>query len=138
MKKYWRWSVYLILFFLFVIFFESETVFAHRMVVEPIEDGVVYVRYDDGTPASAAYVTAYDETGDVLVEGQVDEEGYFYYDHDEEIDRFVADDGLGHRSASKDKMESPHILEKIPLVIRALLGTGVVVFIAAIFSFRNK
>lgn len=114
----------------------SNTVFAHRMIVETVEDGLIHVRYDDGTDAPLAVVSIYDEDGKQLVEGEVDENGSFYYDEKIDVHRIVADDGMGHRASSVSEEES--IVEKIPLFIRALLGVSVLLFIASTFYSRSN
>ncbi|MBP1969466.1 hypothetical protein J2Z83_001570 [Virgibacillus natechei] len=120
-----------------LIYPNSNTVFAHRMIVETVEDGLIHVRYDDGTDAPLAVVSIYDEDGKQLVEGEVDEDGYFYYDEEIDVHRIVADDGMGHRASSVSE-EEESIVEKIPLFIRALLGVSVLLFIASTFYFRSN
>ncbi|MCC5911157.1 MAG: hypothetical protein JJT76_12040 [Clostridiaceae bacterium] len=75
----------------------TTAVYAHRMVIEPIESGMIKVGYEDGSFSEGTNVIVYDSEGEEIFTGAVDEEGYFYYDADSDAARIVADDGMGHR-----------------------------------------
>ncbi|MBM4761481.1 hypothetical protein [Bacillus sp. B15-48] len=129
---------YLLFLCIGLLFFMSpQSAFAHKMVVEQVDAGVIHVRYDDGTAARLAIVSAFNDDGHLLFEQQVNEDGDLHYDKEVNVYRFVADDGLGHR-ASSVVTEEPTMLESIPISIRALLGVSLLLFIAAIFLFRKR
>ena len=111
-------------------------VFAHLMLVEKVEEGVLLVRYDDGTISARSTVTLYDEEGNIVSEGSVDNQGLYHYDSQKPVYRAVADDGLGHR-AHWVKGETKTWLE-IPRWMRALLGVAVLLFIASFAYYRSN
>ncbi len=112
---------------------------AHRMIIEEVEEGIVLVRYDDGTEARVASVSTFNQEGEVVAEGTVDENGRFHYDKDIDAYRFVADDGLGHRATwVNEEDEETTGLASVPLPVRAILGVSVCLFVAAIFLYRRK
>lgn len=79
-----------------VTFILSAPVYAHRMIIQPIESGVIEVKYADGSFSRRTEVAVYDENDKVLEQGKLDEDGKFYYDESEEAYYIVADDGMGH------------------------------------------
>lgn len=84
----------------------TNTAFAHKMLIEPIEDGKIRVIYGDGTLSTTSQVTVLGENKDLITSGSVDEEGCFYYPlHAVFIE---ANDGMGHRAKWKvgDPMKS--------------------------------
>lgn len=133
----WKGIVNVLCFLLIFLTFENVTVYAHKMLVENLEPGTFHVRYDDGTNASLATVIFYDNNGNELLRGQVDEEGIITYDKSSPIYSVVADDGLGHR-ATWVESEQDHILSSIPLLMRAFLGISLLLFIAALFAYRRS
>ncbi|GAB3801216.1 hypothetical protein [Virgibacillus kimchii] len=114
-----------------------HTASAHRMLIEHDEAGFIHVRYDDGTGAGNAFVTAYDENGDVLFERKTDDDGILNYDKEWEIHRVVADDRMGHRAVSTTGEEAS-LLDSVPLSVRALFGFSILLFIAAFFLLRTN
>ncbi len=109
---------------------------AHRMIIEHVDDRVIQVRYDDGTPAKLAVVTTYDADGRQLFKHEVNDEGYLDYEHQSDVHRLVANDGLGHRASSIQ--EDTNGMEGIPVFIRALLGVSFLSFIGAVFYVRTR
>ncbi|UJL45250.1 hypothetical protein KFZ58_12615 [Virgibacillus sp. NKC19-16] len=120
----------------FSTLFHPQAAFAHRMVIEQVEDGLVHVRYDDGASAGLAIVSAFDEDGELLDEGETDEDGYFHYEKGLDVHRFAADDGMGHRATFVSGEENT--VDTIPLYIRALLGVSILLFTASSFYYRSK
>ncbi|WP_350343057.1 hypothetical protein PRVXT_002334 [Proteinivorax tanatarense] len=80
-----------------VMVFLPSTAYAHRMVIEPKEDGKVWVGFDDGTTSSSVVVKVYDKDGELLEEGSLNSEGLFNYDAQSEAETLIAEDGMGHR-----------------------------------------
>lgn len=105
------------------------------MLVEHVEDGIIYIHYDNGTPAKIATVTLYDEHGNILLEEVANDHGYVYYDGETTVYRIVADDGMGHRASSVKSEENNE--ESIPSFMKALLGVSILLFVAAFFYYRN-
>ncbi|AKL97241.1 hypothetical protein CACET_c38130 [Clostridium aceticum] len=74
----------------------SVPVYAHKMMIEPIESGIVRVIYADGSFSERTEVVAYNANNEEVFRGQLDTDGYFYYDENDSVAYLVADDGLGH------------------------------------------
>ncbi|WP_164219528.1 hypothetical protein [Virgibacillus sp. YIM 98842] len=135
-----RWTDYLLVFCtvsFFLVLLYPQSASAHRMLVEHEEEGIIHVRYDDGTAAGAALVTAYDAKGDILFESEADEDGILNYERELEVHRLTADDGMGHRATWTDEEETS-ILDDIPLFVRAIFGISILLFLAAIFFSRTN
>ncbi len=124
------------LIILLTLFILQGTAFAHLMLVEQVEEGVLLVRYDDGTVSARSAVTLYDEEGTVLSEGSVNSQGLYHYDPQKPVYRAVADDGMGHR-AHWIRGETNTWLE-IPRWMRALLGISILLFIASLAYYRSS
>ena len=84
----------LLLFFLLMSMFASPAL-AHRMLIEPVEEGIIKVAYEDGRFSRRTEVFVYDHQGVELHSGKLDTQGNFHYPPDAVL--IVADDGLGHR-----------------------------------------
>ncbi|OIJ14135.1 hypothetical protein BKP35_08025 [Anaerobacillus arseniciselenatis] len=125
-----------LLLIIVIFLMQPEEVFAHRMLVEVVDDGVIQVRYDDGTRSGIAKVTAYDDLGDLLFEENVNENGIVYFDSSINIAQIVADDGMGHRATWTNDREEP--IPLIPVWMRTLLGVSLLLFIASFFHYRNQ
>ncbi|MDE5413687.1 hypothetical protein [Alkalihalobacterium chitinilyticum] len=124
----------MIFFFLFIGF---HTVSAHKMIIIPgDDDGALKVLYEDGSFSTRTVVTVYDEKGNEIDSGPLDEQGAFYFDHND-AHFFVATDGLGHRTewtVGEDVVvrSDPH---------RWIIGGAVFmvfVLISLIFYFRTR
>ncbi|MDT8861244.1 hypothetical protein N0O92_13460 [Alkalihalobacillus sp. MEB130] len=136
MKKSSKTLVFVFCLSLMVVLI-PDPVSAHRMIIEQTDSSTLHVRYDDGTNAQLATVTAYNENGMFLFEGKVDHNGYYKFDSEQTPHRFVADDGLGHRVVFiRDNNEQ--VLQAIPLWIRTFLGVSILLFIAALFKYRTR
>lgn len=105
--------------------------YAHGMFLRLEEPGVLRVEYDGGGFSPRTVVTIYDEAGNELGSGPVDEEGKFHFDPDLNVHRAVADDGLGHKAEYREGVEQKSI-PKLPVII------GVFVVIGIIFAVFNR
>ncbi len=108
---------------------------AHRMIVEPVEEGVVTVYYEGGQLARRAEVVVYDKEDNELARGGLDEEGKFEYPLDQEAALIVADDGMGHQAEYVVGEEIGGELPRGITVAAVLLVFGL---IAGIFQYRVK
>lgn len=104
----------------------ASPVFAHLMLIEPLEEGKVQVVYDDGTVARRAEVVVYNEQDEEISRGAVDTEGVFEFSPGEAA-VILADDGLGHR-AQYVVGEEQHqaALSRGPTIALVLSGFGLV------------
>lgn len=116
--------------------YNIETIKAHRLMIEIENKGQIGVYFDDGTTASEATVSAFDESGQLIFEEQVDENGQLTYDPTLTIHRFIAEDSFGHRASTMEK--DTHIAKEIPTFIRVMIGISCFTFIATFFSFRQQ
>ena len=120
-----------IIFLLICLVLMPSMVYAHAMFLELEEAGVLRVEYDGGGFSPRTEVTIYDENGDELDKGLVDEEGRFHFDTSLDVHSAVAEDGMGHR-AEYEKGVKTTTIPKIPVVI------GVFLVVGLIFAFYNK
>lgn len=114
----------------------AAPVHAHRMIIQPIESGIIEVKYADGSFSRRTEVTVYDETDQILEQGKLDEDGRFYFDEANNPSYIIADDGMGHMDTwevgSQVKIDSmTSKMVKIGLVIAGFLGV-------ALFFSKNK
>lgn len=124
-----------ILIILVVLVISITPVSAHRMIVEPVEEGVVTVYYEGGQLARRAEVVVYDKEGNELARGGLNEEGNFEYPPDQEAALVVADDGMGHRAEYEIGEETGEELPRGITVAAVLMVFGI---IAGIFQYRVK
>jgi hypothetical protein len=101
------------------------------MLLELEEPGVLKAEYDGGGFSPRTEVTIYDENGNELDKGLVDEEGKFHFDKSLDVHSAVAEDGMGHRAEYKKGVETKTI-PKVPVVI------GVFAVVGVIFMIQNK
>ena len=120
----------------FLLCFQGQA-FAHRMLVEMIDHGLLLVKYDDGTSAGLAEISLYDEDSKRLLEGQTDTEGYFRFDPAMPVHSAVAEDGMGHRARWVVGQEENWWLST-PAWARGLLGVSIFVFFAAYTNNRRS
>lgn len=116
------------------IFLPATPAFAHLMLIEPVEEGKVQVVFDDGSIARHAEVVVYDDEGEEIARGDVDEEGKFHYPP-ENADLIVADDGFGHR-AEHAVGEDPG--EALPRGLTVAVVLSGFALIAGVFHYRVK
>ncbi len=131
-----RQKIMLAALVVFLLVISSSTALAHRMLIEMPEEGLVLVRYDDGTVAQLATVTIYDSDGNAMLKGKTDDMGLFKYDRGIQPYRIVANDGMGHRASWTEG--EVDIIDLIPRWQRALLGVALLVFIAAVANHRKN
>lgn len=125
----------LILLIVCILMMFSATVYAHKMTIEPVEDGLIEVLYDDGSFSSRTEVTVYDSNDQVIESGKLDDEGRFTYDIDSNAEYIVADDGMGHRAewtvgeeaGSSSSHASKYI--RIAVVVLVLVGVGGIYYV---------
>ncbi len=118
-----------------LVILSPSPVLAHRMLIEPVEEGIIRVVYEDGRFSRRTEVFVYDHQGRELYSGKLDNQGYFHYPPDGAV-RIVADDGLGHRVEWRvGETFSPGAPRGITVAIVVTLFC----LIAAFFRFRvNK
>lgn len=124
-------AVVLLLFF---FLFYSNSVQAHRMIIETPEAGSIRIIYDGEIPAVRSAVQLWDSEDHMILEGSVDNKGYFTYDEGLNVYKVIALDDFGHR-------EVLIIGEEIRDVNRfqgALAGVSILLLIALIFQVLNK
>jgi len=95
------------------------------------EPGVLKVEYDGGGFSPRTEITIYDEKGNELGKGLVDEEGKFHFDKNLDVYSAVANDGMGHR-AEYEKGVIKKEIPKLPVVIAVFAVIGI------IFAVFNK
>ncbi|TCK98136.1 hypothetical protein EDC19_0554 [Natranaerovirga hydrolytica] len=123
------------LILLIVIFSLSSTVvYGHRMLIEPIEDGMVKVYYADGSFSNTTQVMVYDTSNNLIVSERVNDEGYFDYASYSDAHKLVADDGLGHRVEWQvgdpiSYSSSFYYWLKIVIVVVIIIGIGLIFYI---------
>ena len=124
-------AVILLLFF-FLLY--SDSVYAHRMIIETPEPGVIRVFYDGEIPAVRAAVQLWDSEDNMVLEGPVDNKGQFTYDEKLNVHKVVALDDFGHREVlmiGEEKLE-------INRFKGALTGVSILLLVALIFIILNN
>ncbi len=127
----------LIIFFILLVSFlllPVSTVFAHLMLIEPVEEGKVRVVFDDGSPNPHAEVIVFDEDENETARGDVDRDGYFSYPA-EDAAMLVAEDNFGHRAEYVVGEDAHQALPRVPTVSAVLAGF---LLIAGIFHYRVR
>lgn len=109
----------------------STVAYGHGMFLKLEEPGVLRVEYDGGGFSPRTEVTIYDENGEELGKGLVDDEGKYHFDSSLDVHTAIAEDGMGHRAEYKKGVETTTI-PKGPVVI------GVFIIVAIIFAVYNK
>ena len=122
-----------ILLFLLLIL-PGAPVFAHSMLIEPVEAGRVRVVFDDGSPNPHAEVVIYNEDEEEIARGDVDREGVFTYAAEGAV-FMVAQDRFGHRAEYTVGEETGQALPRVPTVAAVL---GVFGLVAGLFHYRVK
>ncbi len=82
---------------LLMFLLSATTVYAHRMMIDPVDDKAIWVGYEDGTTIANINVEVLDEQGEVLAAETADEEGYYSFENISDAHSITADDGMGHR-----------------------------------------
>ena len=123
-------------YLLLLLFIGSTNTYAHKMHIDPAEEGAIQVVYEDGSFSTRTVVTVYDKEGNEIDQGRLDSKGFFYYDQ-KKAHSFVADDGMGHRTewtSGEDVVvkSAPHRWITIGAVVAILVG------IAIVFSLRTE
>jgi nickel transport protein len=123
-----------VIFALIILLIPVSTVFAHRMVIEEVEDGLVWAGYEDGRFSRRTEVVVYDEQGEELARGSLDSDGNFAFPP-EQAALIVADDGLGHRAEYNLGLEARTEPPRGPTI--ALVCSGFLI-IAGVFHYRTQ
>ena len=79
-----------------VVVFVSLPSYAHALLIEPVEPGVVKVGFADGTFPATTIVTVFNEDGEEIARGLLDENGLFHYGAYPQAAYLIADDRMGH------------------------------------------
>lgn len=122
-----------ILLFLLIIL-PGAPVFAHNLLIEPVEAGKVRVVFDDGSPARHSEVIVYNEDEEEIARGDVDREGYFTFEA-EGAAFMIAQDQFGHRAEYTVGEETGQALPRVQTVAAVL---GVFGLVAGLFHYRVK
>jgi len=122
-------SIALIL--LCVVLLIPNFVFAHGMFLKLKAPGVLKAEYDGGGFSPRTEIVIYDEAGNELGKGPVDENGEFHFDKNLKVHSAIANDGMGHQAEYKEGVVEKSI-PKLPVVI------GVFVVIGIVFMIYNK
>lgn len=120
--------------FLLVALLFPGVSFAHGMDLILEEPGVLRVEYEGGGFSPRTEITIYDENGNELAKGPVDEEGKFHFDENLNVHKAVADDGMGHRAEYVEGAVAKSI-PKLPVIIGVFAIAGVFYYI---FTKKNK
>ncbi|MBP2027552.1 hypothetical protein J2Z35_001349 [Acetoanaerobium pronyense] len=123
-----------IFIFLIVALLLPGVSFAHGMDLILEESGVLRVEYEGGGFSPRTEITIYDENGNELAKGPVDEDGKFHFDENLNIHKAVADDGMGHRAEYQEGATEKNI-SKLPVIIGVFAVAGIFVYV---FSNKNK
>lgn len=80
-----------------MVLLSLSTVYAHRMMIDPVEDTTIWVGYEDGDTIENITVQVLDEEGEILAEEKADQDGYYSFEDEPDAHSIVADDGMGHQ-----------------------------------------
>lgn len=126
--------VFLLVLLLLLI---PSVAYAHAMFLKMEEPGVLKAEYDGGGFSPRTEITIYDEAGNELDKGLVDDEGKFYFDENLDVHRAVADDGMGHRAEYKKGVEAKTI-PKAPVVIGVFALVAVIFAVYKVYNRKGK
>lgn len=77
-----------------LVLFSLSLIMGHGLNLEPITEGIIRITYSDDTIPTTMTVKEYDEEDNLIKQGELNEDGTYYYL--EETHRLEADDGMGH------------------------------------------
>ncbi|MDZ4132916.1 MAG: hypothetical protein U1E11_07235 [Dethiobacteria bacterium] len=123
-----------VIFALIFLLIPISTVFAHRMVIEEVEDGLVWAGYEDGRFSRRTEVIVYDEQGEEVARGSLDSDGKFAFPPEQAV-LIVADDGLGHRAEYSLGVEARPEPPRGPTIVLVCSGFLIV---AGVFHYRTQ
>lgn len=83
---------------LLILSLSISTVYAHRMMIEPVDEHTIQVVYENGDGIKHAGIRILDENGEVIEEGKADEKGYYSLDDSDRAHSVIAEDGTGHQA----------------------------------------
>ncbi|MGO1469563.1 MAG: hypothetical protein ACTHW2_06050 [Tissierella sp.] len=115
-----------------ILLMTSITVFAHGLFLTLEEPGVLKAEYDGGGFSPRMEVIVFDKDDNELSKGKVDDEGFFKFDKDLDVQYATVDDSMGHKARwEKGESETTEI-PKVPVVI------GVFAVIGGMFFINSK
>lgn len=89
-------KLFTLLTFVLVFWVFQSPSYAHKLLLEPAEEGLIKIMYEDGKIPPDMQITVYDLEGNQIDQGILDESGFFHFDP-LAAEKIVADDGMGHR-----------------------------------------
>lgn len=130
------WKAILTALVLLIALAAADPARAHRLLVREEEPGVLRTYYEGEIPSPSTVVTLYDTGEALLLEGQVDAQGFFRYDHTRfPAVKAVVDDGMGHRAVIRlDAAPSA----EIPLVVKTVFGLTLLLFILSFSRYWSR
>ncbi|MFW6269763.1 MAG: hypothetical protein ACOC4G_06745 [Bacillota bacterium] len=135
-KKYF-FIILILLVFTFLLL--PIEVLAHGQLIEEKGPGKIRVVFDNGTPAAEVEILLLSEAGEVLKEGETNEEGFFEYDKEIQPYKVVAQDNMGHREEKVLREENQEFLSSLPLWVRVSMGLGFLFGVAlASLAYQKK
>lgn len=121
--------------FAFIAALMSTSIFAHSMIIEPVNDTSVKVYYDGGGFSDRTVVKLLDENDKELAQGNLDKDGVYTYDKSLPISKIVAEDGLGHHAEWIVADGFKEGLPKAPIIaVAVIIFGGVAIF----YNKKNK
>lgn len=93
MKKF-KWLAGMV--FLMWITLGAQPSYAHKLVLEPVEEGTIKVYFEGGSIPQEMTVEVFNASGELLNQEPLSETGYFYFNEDK-AHRIIVFDPMGHR-----------------------------------------
>jgi nickel transport protein len=126
----------LIAFLLLFLTLQPSPSFAHRLVIEPKEPGLIKVVYEDGSFSTRTVVIVYDRHGNEIERGTLNSDGYYFYDV-AVAHFFVADDSIGHRTEWTVGEEVVYKSDPHRWITAGVVSL-ILISIAVFFSYRSR
>ncbi|MFN7249626.1 MAG: hypothetical protein ACK4M9_02445 [Anaerobacillus sp.] len=127
---------FLIAFLLLFLTLQPSPSFAHRLVIEPKETGLIKVVYEDGSFSTRTVVIVYDRQGNEIERGTLNSDGYYFYD-ESVAHFFVADDSIGHRTEWTVGEEVVYKTDPHRWITAGVVSL-ILISIAVFFSYRSR
>ncbi|MCX7781650.1 MAG: hypothetical protein N2491_12220 [Negativicutes bacterium] len=118
-----------IIFALLFVFLLHTTALAHQIMIEPLPQKRIKVRYEDGKFSQDTTITLFNAAGQIIFMKKVDENGEFDYSRYSQAASLMADDGMGHRVIWKvgqpvDNVTGKEKWVRIGLIVCVLTAIG--------------
>lgn len=107
------------------------TALAHGLNIYLVEPGVLKAEYEGGGFSPRMVFTLYNEKGEVVLEGPIDDNGEFHFDKSIEFTKAEVDDGMGHLATYVAGEGEKKEITKLPVVIGVFVVIGVIFFISS-------